>query len=356
MSSYFILKRLFSQATALLFLIFWSINPLIAHYDSVAWNPTLIPIAVLTTWILLKKIYDNNRIITWLLLGSAIGFFIHMHVQFAFIAVFVCIALWIMRKQTQPDIIRILFFTIPIFLSFVPLVIFDLRHDFLNLNALQSFFSPHSFNAQSNISSWVPVFQNVIQPITVAKSLFIASLFYCVFFVIQCFLYINKKGFIKTFYGSSILLWILFPIVFAKYGQRPSEYYFLFLYPFIYVVLADFFFSIKKIPLFIIIALILLIANLGLLQFNLKTDYYSLKYKDELVRRLAEKMKGKVFNLSYTTTLTTDYGFRYLIEHYGIKPTGNWKDPLVQIQIPFDSKSSIRVANMGVIIPKELAD
>lgn len=95
--------------------------------------------------------------------------------------------------------------------------------------------------------------------------------------------------------------------------------------------------------------------NFKALQFNLKTDYYSLKYKDELVRRLTERMKGKIFNLSYTTELTTDYGFRYLVDYYQLKPTGNWNDPLVQIKIPVDNQCSIRVANMGVIIPKELS-
>ncbi len=87
---------------------------------------------------------------------------------------------------------------------------------------------------------------------------------------------------------------------------------------------------------------------------NLNTDYYSLKYKDQLIRKLAEKMKGRTFNLSYTTALTTDYGIRYLVDYYKLNPTGNWKDPLIQIKIPVDSQCSIKVENMGVIIPKEL--
>lgn len=353
--AYFILKRLFHQHLALLFLAFWSINPILADYDSIAWWPIYIPIATLVIWILLKKIYDNNHIFTWFVLGSSIGLFMHMHVQFSFIIVFVCIALFMMRKHSKSDTVRIALFIVPILLSFTPLVIFDLRHEFLNLKAIQGFFTQQTYEIQPSITAWIPVFKNFIQPIIIIKSSFIAAVFYFSLLAIQLFMLKNKKGFIKFFYGASITLWFIFPILFAKYGQRPSEYYFLFLYPFIYVTIADFFYTTKKILLLFIILVLLFVMNFKSLKSNLNTKYYSLKYKDELVRKLAEKMKGKVFNLSYTTALTTDYGFRYLIDYYQIRPTGNWKDPLVQIKIPVDKQSSIKVANMGVIIPKELS-
>lgn len=101
-------------------------------------------------------------------------------------------------------------------------------------------------------------------------------------------------------------------------------------------------------------SLILLLTNITPLFFNLKTDPYSLKYKDMLVRKLSIETKGKKFNLSFTTALSTDFGFRYLITHYKISYTGDWKDPLVQIKIPADNKCKIKVNDMGVIIPSEL--
>lgn len=260
-----------------------------------------------------------------------------------------------MRKHSKPDTVRVALFIVPILLSFVPLVIFDLRHEFLNLKAIQEFFIQQTREIQPSMTAWIPVFQNVTQPITIIKSLFITIILYFSIPAMQFFIFMNKKGFIKLFYGASIALWLIFPIVFAKYGQRPSEYYFIFLYPFIYATVTDFFYTIKKIPLLFIMLILLFIMNFKSLQSNLNTKYYSLKYKDLLVRQLAQKLKGKVFNLSFTTALTTDYGFRYLIDYYQIKPTGNWKDPLVQIKIPVDDQSSIKVANMGIIIPKELS-
>lgn len=354
-STYFIIKKLFHQYVALLLLAFWSINPLMAGYDFTGWWPIYIPLIIPIIWYLLKKIYENNHIIMWFILGLSIGIFMHMHVQFAFIILFVFTTLFVMRKHSKPDIMRIALLTIPILLSFTPLIIFDLRHEFLNLKAIQGFFTQQTNGIQPSITSWIPVFKNFIQPIIITKSTFAAVIFYFSLLVIQLFMLKNKKGFTRVFYSSSAILWIIFPIFFAKYGQRPSEYYFIFLYPFIYTIISDFFYTIKKIPLVCTLLIFLFLINFKSLQTNLETRYYSLKYKDELIRKLAEKTKGKIFNLSYTTELTTDYGFRYLIEQYQLKPTGNWKDPLVQIKIPVDNQSSIKVENMGVIIPKELA-
>lgn len=334
--------------------MFWTINPLMARYDTVAWNPTLIPISVLIVWLILKKIYDNNGIKNWFLLGVVIGFFMHLHVQFAFVILFICISLFLMRKHSKPDVLRVILFILPIVLSFTPLILFDLRHEFLNLKAVQGFFAHRADNIESSFFAWIPVFENDIQPIAIIRSFLVAFLFYFGIFSMQFFMFTNKKGFLKIFYAASMMLWILFPLVFAKYGQRPSEYYFIFLYLFIYITIVDFFYTIKKIPVLFFLLILLFGFNFKTLQNNLHTDYYSLKYKDQLVRQLAEKMKGKIFNLSYTTALTTDYGFRYLVDYYKLNPTGNWKDPLVQIKIPVDDQCLIKVANMGVIIPKEL--
>lgn len=353
--TYFILRRLFHQYVVLLFLFLWSTNPALAAYEIIAWWPIYIPIATLIVWMLLKNIYDHNQLGTWFILGSIIGLFMHMHIQFMFIIVFVTIVLFKIRNHSKPNFACVFLLVLPIILSFTPLVIFDLRHQFLNFKSLYSFITQHTYGVQPSTTAWVPVFTNFVHPLIIMKSSLITIVFYFCILAMQVILLSNKKGFIKFFYGGSIALWIIFPILFGIYGQRPSEYYFIFLSPFIYVVIADFFFSIKRVPLFLALIIFIFIMNFKQLQMNLNTDYYSLKYKDQLVRQLAEKIKGRIFNLSYTTKLTADYGFRYLVDYYKLNPTGNWKDPLIQIKIPVDNQCAIRVANMGVIIPKELS-
>ena len=352
--SIYILSNLFSKKTALLFLLLWSINPIITRYDSVAWWPIFIPFGALVIFFLLKKISDANNLSHWIILGITSGILMNMHIQFAFIFLFVFLFIFFSRSPSFKKPRNIILFLVAFLFMFLPLFVFDIRHDFINSKLIINFLSKGIGDREPNFFAWLPVFENVIQPLVIVKNIYVTVLFYIGIVITQYHLYKNKKGFLKDFYFISLLVWIIFPFIFGKYGQRPSEYYFMFLYPFIYLTIVDFFLLYKKVILLIAISFILLGVNLQSLFFNMKTDPYSLKYKDMLIRKLSNEVKGKKFNLSYSTSLTTDYGFRYLVDYYKIPFTGDWNDPLVQIKIPADNKCKIKVNDMGVIIPSEL--
>lgn len=351
--SYFVISDLFSKKTAIWFLLFWSINPLIAVYDSKAWWPIFIPLGTLLTFWILKKISVNNRLTNWVFLGILCGLFINMHVQFAFVLFFVFV--FISSNQNifsnlRNKLISLMAFTI----MFTPLVIFDLRHNLLNTQLVLSFFSRGIADVKPWFYNWTPPFKNVIQPLIITKNILVMFIFYIAIAFSQFFLYRKKKGYLKNFYLSSLILWIAFPLIFGKYGQRPSEYYFMFLYPFIYITLIEIILLSKK-KLLVFIFIILFLVNIRSLFFNLQNDIYSLKFKDEIIHELANRTKGKKFNISFTTSVGNDAGFRYLIDYYKIAQTGNWKDPLIQIRVPVNNECQIKINNMGVIIPKELS-
>lgn len=350
--SYFILTYLFSKKTATIFLLFWSINPLAARYDTVAWWPLFIPLGTLMVFFVLKKIFNNNRSTDWLILGIICGFFINMHVQFAFILFFVLISIF-SHQHVFGNLKNKLIFVVAFLVMFAPLIIFDLRHNFLNTNLFLGFFSKGLADVEPWFFNWTLPFKNVVKPIILTKNILMMFIFHVVTAFSQFFLYQKKNGYSKNFYLASFVLWMVFPLIFGIYGQRPSEYYFMFLYPFIYVTLIEILLHYKK-RLLIFIFVILFLANLRPLFFNLQDDTFSLKFKDELIRKLDNRTKGKKFNISFSTSVGSDAGFRYLINYYKIPYTGNWNDPLVQIKIPADNKCQIKVNDMGVIIPSEL--
>jgi hypothetical protein len=236
---------------------------------------------------------------------------------------------------------------------FTPLIIFDFRHNFLNTKLVLGFFSKGITDVEPWFYNWTLPFKNVVQPIILTKNVLVMFFFYIAIAFSQFFLYREKKGFLKNFYLASFILWMVFPLIFGIYGQRPSEYYFMFLYPFIYITLIEIILLYRK-KLLIFVFIILFLINLRPLFFNLRDDEYSLKFKDVLIRKLADRTKGKKFNISFSTSVGSDAGFRYLINYYKIPYTGDWNDPLVQIKIPADNKCEIKVKGMGVIIPKEL--
>lgn len=236
---------------------------------------------------------------------------------------------------------------------FIPLLIFDLRHNFLNTHALINFFFSQGARADHDPNVWFTVFTYFLQPLIYLRSELLAKLLYFVLLLIIVYLCIKKEKFHKLFYYSTLFIWLVFPLFFILYGKRPSEYYFIFLYPFIFITLINFIFIIKKKCLVYLLILLLFVFNIQNSLSLLETKFFSLHYKDSAIKELRKLTENKKFNISFDTPLGANFGYLYLIDYYRIKQTGNWHDPLVQIRIP-PKENDIKVEGIGINIPKEL--
>lgn len=353
--AFLIIKKIFNISVALLFLFLWAINYLLIGYDKNPWNPVFIPIGTLIVFYLLYQIRKRNNLKHWLLLGISLAFFINMHFQFIFIIVFSIIFILLFFKQSifkEWKKILILFFGFII--VFLPLFIFDLRHDFLNIKLMTSFFASKE-NYIPDRFIWIRVFANFIKPITTTQNTMIALIFYLCLTILSFGMSRIKNGFLKIYYQSFMILLItIFLSLSFVYQKRPSEYYFLFLYPFICLILADFFFSTKKILLLIIFLAVSIVLNKTYMQDVLIYKPFTLQTKEKAVLEIKKRIDpAKKFNISLDTPLGENSGYKYLIEYHDIKQSGNWSDPLVQIRIP-PKPDNIVVGQIGLEIPEEV--
>ncbi len=353
-STFLMIKRIFGSFQAILFLFLWSINPLLIVYDTIPWWPVTIPLGAIITWFNLFHLYKKNSIINWITTGLILGLFLNMHFQFIFIFFFSCLFLLIYLKNKKILPLKKIFaFAFSFFIIFTPLIIFDLRHNFLNTNNFINFFFSKNNAVGNDRQVWLTVFNYFLQPLIFFRSITITKIFYFFIFLITIYLYRTKKKFLKNFYLATIILWLSFPVFFTLYGQRPSEYYFVFLYPFILIIIADFFLSIKQLPIIIIFGTLILFINSKQIINNLQSNIFGLYYKDKAIRKLKRLIENKKFNISFDTPLGTNFGYNYLINYYDIKQTGNWNDPLVEIRIP-PKKDDIVIGAIGLKIPQEL--
>lgn len=361
--SYLVLQKIFDFKKAIIFLSFWSTNYLLADYDTVPWWPVTIPLGVIIIWYLLHQIYHQKKnIINWFFLGIFLGFFTNMHFQFVFIVLFSLIFLFLIEsKNKKIRTKKWLLFAFAFLLMFLPLLIFDLRHNFLNLKLFVNFFfSKRALINKKDVNIWWSVFGNALNPILNYENIFKNQLpikiFY--FLIIGGIIYLIKfgKNYQKLFYQATFFLWLIFPLAFIFYGQRPSEYYFVFLYPFIYISLIDLFITTKKQFVLILIMIFLLFLTKEKIKKNFNNNYFGLYYKNLAVKKLKKLTIKKKFNISYDTELGRNYGFNYLLDYYQIKQSGNFKDPLIEIRIP-PKENDIKINQMiGLKIPKELKD
>ena len=354
--SFKVLKKIFGGFISIAFLSLWSINSLMAGYDSIPWWPIFIPLGTICIWYVLYKIDQENLYLWWIVLGLTLGFFINMHFQYVLIIIFSVFYLMLLHRDTKKISQKSLCLTMISFTSlFLPLFIFDLRHNFLNIKFFFKFFFSNPDNIPPDFSAWWPVFSNVIQPFTYIKSSFINLIFYVAVFLTLISLILKKKGYFKRFYFSTFFLWVIFPFFFVKYGRRPSEYYFLFLYPSLILIIVELISQTKnKVLIFSICFILMLAINAKGLSDNLRPLYSTLIYRDALIKRLAKQTRNLRFNIGLTTPLGFNHGFNYLFDYYQIKQSGDYNDPLVQVIIPPRKDCTFQYGNMGVIIPPEL--
>lgn len=327
-SSYFILKKIFTSKIALVFISIWSFLPLSISIDTISWNPLLVPFLFIFLLYLLD-ILDFNKIKSWLLLGFYLGFSFNIHVQLSILSFIAFV--FLLTKISKKDFLkRIIFLFSGFLLSFLPLLLFDLRHNFLNLHLFLNFFLNNS--SIKHYFAFIPVWTNFISFIFVIKSQFLSIMFWLIIILIL-FTLVKKNILNKIF----LLTWLFFPIIFIFYGQRPSEYYFNFCLPVIVLVFSQLIAKINSKIIFISI------FSFFLLSIHLKfqkstTDSYSLANKIIVVKKIGDVTNYRHFNLSYDVPFGQNNGFSYIMDYLKIYPTNNPKDPLIQIIIPAKSE------------------
>lgn len=329
-SSFFILKKIFSQKIAYFFIFIWSVLPLAISIDTISWNPLLVPFLFIFLFYLLNTL-NFNKTKNWLLLGFYLGFSFNIHVQLIILSFSTFIFLLI--KTHKKDFLKkIIFLFIGFIVSFLPLLIFDLRHDFLNLNLFLNFFQNGS--SVKNYLAFIPVWINYFSSIFLIKSQLLSILFWLTLVLILFFL--SKKNNINK---VLFFTWLFFPIIFIFYGKRPSEYYFNFCLPIIVLVFSQ---LIDKLKInYKIIFLFFVTIYSSLIYFKIKDSNigsFSLTNKINVVKHIAQVTNNEKFNLSYAVPAGQNNGFSYLLDFYKVKPSGDFKDPLIQIIIPAQNK------------------
>ncbi|MBI3366286.1 hypothetical protein HY041_01490 [Candidatus Roizmanbacteria bacterium] len=357
LAAWYVLKKVFNSLISLAFLFLWSVNPILIGYDINPWWPLLIPLGTILYWLFLYRLDKKMTVLNLFGLGVILGILVNLHFQIFFLILFTCLFFLIhpsLRKRINLRLI--LTILIGFGICMVPLVLFDLRHNFLNTKLLINFFHSRDVgDKNSGLFFWIPVFTNFIFPFIHTKSIIVGVIFYGIIESIVYWLCTKKKGFFGSFYKSFFLIWLIFPFLFSLYGKRPSEYYFLFLYPFILISLIDFFLTAKK-RLFLILFLTLFIfINISEIRIVMTPSASNFYYKELAIKKLKEItiQINKNYNLSFDVPLGRDVGYRYLMEYYAIQPSNNPSDPLIEIRIP-PKDDDIRIGEQGIKIPKEL--
>jgi len=144
------IKSLINEPSAKFVAICFCFLPTFISYTKFLWNPNF-QLSLLPLFFLLLGLYKKHHKIFWLLLaGISFGIVFQFHYQL-FIGFLLILAF--MKLYLKFTLKKTLIFISGVTLGFLPMIIFELRNDFLNTNTLLFYFEHFSEFSNSNSSA-----------------------------------------------------------------------------------------------------------------------------------------------------------------------------------------------------------
>lgn len=355
-AAFFMLKKIFGLRKTLIFLILLSLNSLYITQQTSAWTPTPVILGLILIWFQAWAVYTKPSFFLFGLLGFTTGFFSHFHPQT--LSQCLLFSILFFSQKNKEKIKFLLSYIFGFFLTFLPLVLFDLRHNFQNSRLIMQFILPsgearREFFALFDFNNFYPLFRSFL-PINFLPSVWTAILsgtVYLVFLAAAFFSWKTKTGFFKIYFGFCSLALALTPVVFSFYSNQLSEYYFSYLMPIFFLLIAEFASKINRYAILGAVAL-LAVSKINIFAHLLQTSNLGLHYKENLVQTIKNQIGGNQIQIGFNTPLGLNFGFNYLFDLYKINQIKNTKTKMYVINWPA-KKGDLRFGNYGLFCPKK---
>lgn len=336
---YYLSREWFGRIPAVISAVLYSISSVNIIYSRSSWNPNPAPFFTLLAFLGFDRAKKTGNFIWITLTGVSVAFAVQMHyLALILIPVFVCLwgyELWqIKRKKLQSKYFyKGTIFAVLAFLFLMsPLVIFDLKHDFMNYKAISAFFGNRettvNLNPLNGFERFLPIYYyNLIQRYITGDNIWlvwITSLSVISALVIQ----ILKKKFSWPFFvlGSWLFLGVL---GLTLYKQNIYDHYLGFLNPAPFLlfgglyVQADFFKE-KKLDkilktFVLVIFAVLVFVNIQRSPF-LTPPNRQLQKTQEVSKFIIEKSENKPFNFALLSEHNYDSAYQFYLDKYGNRP------------------------------------
>lgn len=312
-SKYFIDEKV---AFILLFLV--NISSSMIFWDQIPWAPSLF---YLSQIVLLFGAYfsiKNNLGYPLIALGFVMGFQSHFGI---FLSLFSILVYFIFVRPTKPSLKTIILTLLVLIVGFLPNIVFDLFNNFINFKRFLLIFKGDGLDYFTSFGKVIKTLSYNISTIIYPRQInlfdsIVSKGFLALLLVNGIRLLLNKKE--KNLSLLLLLSITIPPVLFYIQQGKFSEYYLMMTIPSLIFLLG---LSIKQIlnrkKLIFVILFLALFFNID----SLKNQYrlFNLSAKKEIVNLILDKGGREGYGISLTTNYGDEFGFKYIIDYYGIK-------------------------------------
>lgn len=326
---YKLCKDFFHEKVGLIAAFLYAVAPLTITSGRSSWNPNVVPFfSVLLIYSLLQILVFKKH--KWfVVLGLSLGILIQLHyVTLLFIPV---IAVCFYLKRFKFSLKNYLTGLGSFFIAYSPFLLFEIRHEFVNFQAVFHFVLQQKSAAANPfiIQFWnvvSDVFVRLFWRLLIINSAELTKLFIILLFVV---LIIYFKKFLKRkeekLAFKIIIIWLVMgAISFGLYHGVIYDYYFgsLFALPFILCGMMLFtFWKYAKITKVLAVLIFSAICYLFIIKSPLLLTPNNLLANTRKIAEYVYKEKGdKPYNFALIAGQNSDHAYRYFLELWGYPP------------------------------------
>jgi len=329
--AFIMVADLFDEKIALLTSIFLAFSATIIDLSRFSWNPNILPMfSFIAIYFFCKSLFTKDRFF-FIATGFFLGIAFQLH-YVTFSLLFACVATGLVfaykdkdkRQQFKNALFALLSFTI----INIPLILFDLRHQFLNSKNFITLFTNPSGAGSTSLKSIIDGF---ISLNSYAFSITLHPIIAVI--ILAAFIYTFKKWH-DVEYRLMASLFLISLVITSFMTEHKFAHYFGILYPMYYLLIAIVITRLfdrnnKKIPN--IRQLLIGFFIVGMFVYS-QAPRYSFLYKEPNKQIAhAEKTAAKIFPLITSskfrlTAIPDTFGYSaygYFLEVWGKKPVDN---------------------------------
>ena len=336
---YYLGKNWFNRKSALIASFLYAISPVTIAYSNFSWNPNPLPFFALLSIFGIYKMNKSGNFIWLTLTGASVAASLQMH-YLALILLPLTFIFWIheilFRKYYVKPIKNLIEGTILGIIVFLiitsPLVWFDLRHNFLNYQAVIHLFSQTNtvgINLFENLAKVPRVFAyNLVGRYIAGQNIYLEMVVSVIIILLLVRGFIKRaKDKILDWPTMALGMWILVGLIgISFYKGEVYDHYLNFLNPALFLLLG----SIAAIKLqkkyqnLLNIFLVVLVLTLAFvnLQKNplLIPPQNQLKRTQDIAKFIIGKSQGQDFNFALIAKSNYDSAYQFYLDLYGHKP------------------------------------
>lgn len=342
---YYLGKIWFGRGGALIAAYLYAISPVTITYSRSSWNPNPAPFfSLIGIWASFKA-YQSKNFLWFILVGAAAAAALQMHyLALILIPAFFLIWLYQLRSNVKKFV---LFGSIGAVLAFwlmmLPLVFFDLKHNFLNANAIkQILFASKTvgFNLLASLAKIPDIYFNKMVGRYISGEIWILSIIVGLLIFLPILKLIQDKFSARKPYWPILALsiWLLIGLIGLSFYQGSIfDHYLGFVNPAPYLLIAASI-SLMRLPKllgWIGVFVLLFILTLTNFQRNplQNPSNNQLKRTQEIAKFIIKEVSNKPFNFALLSENNYDDAYRFYLDLYNHKP----KD------LPFDKTDQLFV-------------